>query len=192
MSNLFFALVPLVAFYAAEAQYGLAAGVMSAMGFSVLQLGWEWFTRRKINRLVLFSAALVCGLGGMSLLSEDERFVLWTPVVGDLVFSGVLFGGLFTSPPLHEIALTDADPELELDEDMRSALRGMVIRMGLNLVLHAVITAWATTQSREVWLFVSGPVQYGQLGVQLVGEFLWARFAPVPDEGAGGGPPTPE
>ena len=174
--NLFFALIPLIAFYLAESWYGLQAGVLTAMGFSAVHLVWEWLQKRRLNKLVLFSAALVCGLGGLSLLSSDERFVLWTPVIADGVFAGVVFAGLFFDPPLHVAALREADPELELDDDALRVLRGLVVRFGMVLVLHAALTAWATTQPREIWVLVSGPVQYAVFGLQFVGEFLWSRF----------------
>lgn len=175
--QVFFALVPLIAFYLAESYYGLQAGVLCAMGFAGLQLAYERIANGRFNKMVLFSAVLVSVLGGLSLLSDDERFVLWTPVVGDLVFAGLVFGGMFLDPPLHERAMREADPELDL-EGMRSDVRGLVARFGVNLLLHAALTAWSTTQPREVWVTVSGPVQYGMFGIQLLGEFLWARFVP--------------
>lgn len=174
--SIFFALMPLVAFYLAESWYGLQAGVITAMVFSAAHLAWEGFRHRRLNKLVLFSAVLVCGLGGLSLLSDDERFVLWTPVIADAVFAGLVFGGLFFDPPLHETALREADPTLELDEESLAVVRGVVLRFGIVLLLHGALTAWSTTQPREIWVTVSGPVQYGMFGLQFVGEFLWSRF----------------
>ena len=74
--QLLFALLPLVAFYVAESWYGLRAGVAAAMAFSMLELAVSWYRTRKLSRMALFTAALVLVLGGLSLLSNDERFVL--------------------------------------------------------------------------------------------------------------------
>jgi intracellular septation protein A len=160
------AILPLVAFYVGESLYGLKAGVAAAMGFALLEVGVGYWRTRRIQKMGLFALGLVLVLGGLSLVSDDERFVLWGPVIGDLVFAGVLLGSLLTARSLLEVAWDEARDEA-LDDVMRRFLRGLTVRFALNLVLHAAITAWATTQSRETWLFVSGPVQYGLFGIQI-------------------------
>ncbi|MEZ4319500.1 MAG: septation protein IspZ [Myxococcota bacterium] len=185
--QLFFALLPLVAFYFVESWYGLKAGVAAAMAFSLVDLGAGWVRTRKLSRMTLFTAALVLGLGSMSLLSDDERFVLWSPVVGDLVFAALLLGGLAWpgARSMLEVAWEEANPDDALDPVMRRFLRGMTVRFALNLGLHAALTGWSTTETREVWLFVSGPVQYGLFGVQIAIEavLVW-RLPPVSDRAA--------
>lgn len=176
-----FALVPLVAFYLAESWYGLQAGVALAILFAVGQLSWDWFRHRRLNRLVVFGTVLIVVLGGLSWLSDDERFVLWSPVVSDFVFAGIIVVGTFATPPLQEVAIREADPTVDLDDDARRWLRRVALRFGANLALHGILTAWATTQSRETWLLVSGPVQYGMIGLQGIYEYLRARGTPRVD-----------
>lgn len=173
--RLLFSLAPLVAFTVVEAWWSLTAGVVVAMVFAVGELAWVWLTERRIHRVVLASCLLVLGLGGLSLLSQDERFVLWTPVIGDLLFSAVLAGSFWRGTPLLELAMREQAPDLELDPDEKRFFAGVTWRLALNLLLHAAVTAWSTTQDRPVWLFVSGPLQYVQLGVQLVGEYWWMQ-----------------
>ncbi len=183
------AILPLVAFYVAESLYGLKAGVAAAMAFALLDVGVGWWRTRRIQKMGLFAAGLVVVLGGLSLVSDDERFVLWGPVIGDLVFATVLLGSLFASRSLLEVGMAEAQAAqaedgtepAPLDAVMRRFLRGLTVRFALNLVLHAGITAWATTQSREVWLFVSGPVQYGLFGIQIAFEALLVWRLPPAD-----------
>ena len=52
------------------------------------------------------------------------------------------------------------------------------MRLALNFLAHAALTAWSVTQPRETWLIVSGPVQYGMLGAQVAAEVAWARWGP--------------
>lgn len=173
--RLVWALAPLVAFYVVEAQWGLRAGVLAAMALGIADLAVGWLRDGRLNRLTLIATAMVVGLGGLSLASDDERFVLWTPVAGDLLFAVLLVGGLALPESWLEIAAREQDPTLELDDDARALLRGLTVRFSLLLVAHAGATAWATTASRETWLFVSGPLQFVMIGALAGFEVLRAR-----------------
>lgn len=176
------AIVPLVVFYVVESTWGLRAGVLLAMAFAAGDLAWHWFRHRRLHRLGLGAAALVVGLGGMSLLSDDERWFLWSPVFGDVLLAAVLIGSVALGRPLLTVAALEADPELALDPDEERLFAGITVRLGLNLLLHAALCAWATGETRETWLFVSGPVQYLLIGAQVGGEILWSRYQLPPSE----------
>lgn len=176
------AIVPLVVFYVVESRWGLRAGVLLAMAFAAADLAWHWFRHRRVHRLGLGAAALVVGLGGMSLLSDDERWFLWSPVLGDVLLAAVLLGSVLLGAPLLTVAAREADPELVLDADEERLFAGITARLGLNLLVHAALCAWAVGESRETWLFVSGPVQYLQIGAQMLGEIAWSRYKLPPAE----------
>lgn len=174
--------LPLVAFYVGETFGDLRTGILAAIGASLLDAAYGRWKHGRLNRIVLFSTALVVVLGGLSLLSEDERFVLWTPVLGDLVFATLLAGSLFTEGSALEIAMAEQQPDTPVDAPTRRLLRGVTGRFALNLLVHAALTAWATTQPRETWLFVSGPLQYVLMGLQAVYEVVAVRRLPPATE----------
>jgi intracellular septation protein len=174
--RLVLSIAPLVGFYLAEAQWGLSAGVLAAMGLSGVDLTVEWVRHRRLNRLAVATAVLIVGLGGLTLLSNDERFVLYSPVVGDALVGGGLIGWTLMGRSPLLTALRELEPEVEVHPLQDAFLRGVALRFGLNLLVHAVITAIAAGQSRETWLLVSGPVMYGMMGVQMAGEVAWARL----------------
>lgn len=171
-----FGLLPLVAFYVLEDRVGLSGAVAAAMAFAVLELAWHRYAHGRWNRVVAFSAGLILVLGGLSLVGDDERFVLWTPVVGDLVFAAVIAGAELRGTSLVIAALREQDPETDLHPEQERFLRGLAWRFALNLTAHAALTAWSTGGSRELWLFVSGPAQYLMMGAQIAGEIGWTRF----------------
>lgn len=177
---LLLALVPLVVFYVVESRYGPRAGVGLAIAFAAADLAYHWIRHRRVHRLGLGAAILVLGLGGMTLISNDERWFLWSPVVGDVVFATVLGGSVILGAPLLTVAAQEADPELNLDDDEKRFFTGITLRLSINFLLHAAVCAWSVEQSREVWLFVSGPVQYAMIAVQVGGEMLWSRVALPP------------
>jgi intracellular septation protein A len=179
-SALFAALVPLVLFYAVESWYGLRPAVLVSMVASLIDVGWSWRTTGQVPRMTVLTAGLVLVLGGLSLWSDDERYVLWTPVIGDWVFAGVLVLSTVGGGSLLEVAMHEQRPDEPLHRLERAFLRGVTLRFAANLALHGVVTAWAAGGSRELWLLVSGPVLYGMMGVQMAGEVVWGRWVVGP------------
>jgi len=170
--QLLLGILPLIAFYVVDSWYGLRAGVGVAMGFGLLDVGVGWLRTRRLNKMALFSAGLVLVLGSLSLLSDNESFILWSPVIGDAVFAALLVGSLAMPVSILELAWSEANPEEPLDEVMRQFVRGLTVRFALNLLLHAAITGWSTTQGKDLWIIVSGPVQYAMFGIQIAFEAL--------------------
>jgi uncharacterized membrane protein len=180
MSDALLALLPLVAFWAVEAWAGTRAAIVAGIVLAAVDLAWA---RRRTGRfppLPLFSAALVVGLGGLSLASDDPRFVLWSPVIGDVVLAGLLAGAELGRGHVLARLIAEQDPSADLHPLQVRWLDGLALRLAGNLALHAGLTAWAVPQPRSTWLFVSGPLQYVLLGAQIAVEVLWARLVVLP------------
>jgi intracellular septation protein A len=179
---LFWSLAPLAVFYLVEDAFGLTAALLASMAFTAGDLAFTWWRHRTLDRIALVTGGLVLGLGSLSLLAEDERFMLYAPVIGDALFAGLLAGSVWRGRPLMVVLAERQDPTLVTDAPRRAFLRGMTLRLAANLALHGVATGFAAEASRETWLFVSGPLQYLQLGVQFGLEILWGRISLPPED----------
>ena len=178
--RLLLALLPLVAFYLAESWWGLRPAVAVGVGLALVEVGYTRWAEGRWNRLTLGTAALVAGLGGLALLSDDPRFVLWSPVIGDVVIAGVLVTFLARGANPIAAAAEAQDPDLDLHPLEARFLEGIGWRFAGLLGVHAALTAWSVDQPRETWLFVSGPVQYVLMGLQLAGEMAYGRLVVLP------------
>jgi len=181
-ATLLWSLAPLLVFYLVEDTYGLTAALIASMAFTVGDLALTWFRRGTVDRIALMTGVLVLVLGGLSFLSDDERFMLYTPVIGDALFAGLLAGSVLRGRPTLVLLAEKQDPTLVDDGPRRAFLAGMTLRLAVNLALHGLATALAADASRETWLFVSGPLQYVQLGLQFVLEVVWGRATLPPEE----------
>ena len=170
---LLWSLAPLLVFYVVEDQWGTTVALVASMLFTVGDLAVTWYRQRRLDRIALVTGALVLGLGGLSLLSDDERFMLYTPAVSDALFTLILAVSVLRRRPLLELA---SDPL------RRRFLSAMTLRLALNLGLHGLLSAWAVDQPRSTWLFVSGPLQYLMFGGQFVVEVIWGRFRLPPED----------
>ncbi len=169
-------ILPLLAFWWVESEYGLSAGVVAALGFTAAELGFTWWRERRLDRMALGMAGLIVVLGGLSLWSEDERFFLIGPALGDLVFAGLLVLSTVLGRSVLVVALREQDPELDLHPLEVAFFEDVGRRFAAVLLLHALIICWAVDQPRWIWTFLSGPGQMVMMAVQLAGEVAWGRL----------------
>jgi intracellular septation protein len=86
--------LPLVVFFAVNWKAGIfwATGVFMAV--TLVVLAYTYFTTGKIAKVPLASAVLVAIFGGLTLYLQDETFIKIKVTLVNLIFSGVLLGGL--------------------------------------------------------------------------------------------------
>ena len=85
---------PLVAFFAANAGYGIYVATGVFMVVSVFTLGLAYIRARHIPTLPLVSGAIVLVFGGLTLYLQDEIFIKLKPTIVNLLFAVAIFGGL--------------------------------------------------------------------------------------------------
>lgn len=173
--HLLLSLLPLIAFWAVESRAGLGAAVAASLVAALPGLGWAAWTRHRVDRMALGALGLAAGLGGLAWLSDDPRFVLWTPVIGNVAIGGLLAVATLRGAEPVAAALREADPTADLDDDDIRWLRGVGWRFCAALLVHGAASAWATTASRETWLAVTGVGGWVVLGVWAGVEALLAR-----------------
>jgi len=169
------ALLPLVVFYAVESAWGLLAAVVSAIAISVGQMLWMAVRGQHIPRALKFSTGLIVVLGGITAASGDERFVLWSAAIGDFAIAAALLLALLLGKnPVYDLL------EDSLDEPLHPLqvawLRSLGWRAALVFSIHGVWSGWSVTQSRETWLFVTGPGAYVLLGGLAAYEYAVTRW----------------
>ena len=93
--KLLFDFLPIVLFFVAYklADIYIATGVLIAA--TLAQVGWIWLRQRRVEKIPLFTAALVLVLGGATLLLHDPVFVKWKPTVVNWLFAVVFLGSRF-------------------------------------------------------------------------------------------------
>ncbi len=176
--HLLLSLLPLIAFTVVESRAGVPAAVGASLLAALPALGWTWRQQGRLDRLTLGALVLAAGLGGMSVLSDDPRFVLWSPVVGNGVAIAVLMGLRWTGRDPIVAAVREAEPDTPLTDDEVAWLSGVGLRLVGVLSLHTLASAWSVGQSRETWLAVTGVGAWVALGGWVAAEAAWARFGP--------------
>ena len=60
-----------------------------------IQVGYNWLSRHRIERMHIFSLALITVLGGITILLADPAFIQWKPTVLNWAFAAAFFLSIF-------------------------------------------------------------------------------------------------
>lgn len=86
-------LVPLIIFVAVYfATKDLITATSVLIGVTFIQLAIVWFTQKKIEKPLLYTALAVFVLGGLTVFFKDQTFIKWKPTVLYWAFACVLAG----------------------------------------------------------------------------------------------------
>lgn len=109
--------LPVLAFaiaYWVTRDFQLAIAVI--MGAMVLQVALTWLIKGTVSRMLLMSAGLVVGLGGISLLLKNDLVFKWKPTVLNWLFAVIFLGSQYIGekPIVQRFVQSVAQVELGL------------------------------------------------------------------------------
>jgi intracellular septation protein len=111
--KLLFDVFPVVLFFVAYKLFDIYVATATAIAASFLQIGWLKFRKRKVDRMLWISLAVITLFGGATLFLANETFIKWKPTVLYWVFAAVLTGGIafrknfIRAMMEHQMALPD-------------------------------------------------------------------------------------
>ena len=122
-----------------------ATGAFMAATLGVI--GWMLSQGKKPTPMLLLTTTVVMVFGGLTLILQNEAFILHKPTVINLLFAGLIFGGLAIGKNVWKIAFQHA---FELPD---FAWRVFAIRWGLFYIFLAVLNETILYFfSRDFWV----------------------------------------
>jgi intracellular septation protein len=79
--KLLFDFLPIIVFFITYKFFGIYVATISVIVISVLQVLIYWFKYRRIDKMILVTAASAIILGGVTLMLHDEIYIKWKPTV---------------------------------------------------------------------------------------------------------------
>jgi intracellular septation protein A len=163
MKLLFLGLIPVVIFWLVEDKFGTFWGLIAAIIWALGECIYEYGTTRKIQKLTLFSTALVVILGGLGALLDKSILFKFQPVIMEVVFAGVIiWGGRGGEPLLLKMArqtkpeaFKEQTPEITAHQliVMRRLTRNLIVILIAHSILLSVVAVNGTTGQ---WVFWKG------------------------------------
>ncbi len=97
MMKFLFDLFPVILFFLAFKLYDIFVATAVAIVAAIAQIGWLWFCRRQVDKMMWINLAIIVIFGSATLISQDETFIKWKPTVlywliaTVLLFSNLIF-----------------------------------------------------------------------------------------------------
>lgn len=174
-------LLPVLAYTLIEETAGLWWGLVAGMSFAVVEIGWEWRSRRRVDPITWGGAAFILVLGTISLATQEGLWFKLQPAIlsGVLALvcwvSVLLDRALLVALAVKQGALARVAPPLQ--EFVRRAFKGLTLRVGLFFAIHGGLGVWAALSwSTRNWALLKGLGLTIGFGVYLVIETLILRW----------------
>ena len=91
--KLLFDVFPVLLFFIAFKLSGIFVATAVAIAASFAQIGWLWFRKKPIDKMLWVSVGVITLFGGATLAFGNETFIKWKPTVLYWLFAGVLIIG---------------------------------------------------------------------------------------------------
>jgi intracellular septation protein len=175
---------PLIAFFVAFVAFDLYVATATLIVAMALQIGYQWFRHRKVNKMLLVSGALAAVFGGITLALRNPVFIQWKVTVVYWLLAIALLGSqLFGAKNLTERAMGQV-AELEpaawrLLNTVWIVTFGAIGAINLYVMYHFDV---------ETWVYFKTWGVIGLLVLMIVGQAFWITSRATdksPDSGGG-------
>jgi intracellular septation protein len=167
--QLLFDFLPLIAFFVAFMAFDLYVATATIIVVMALQIAYQWFRHRKVNKMLLISGALVAVFGGLTLALRNPLFIQWKVTVVNWLFAaGFLGSQLFGTTTFTERIMGHA---VELD---KAAWRQLNTLWIINFAVIGALNLYIMFNfDLQVWAYFK---TWGMIALSLlmaVGQAIW-------------------
>lgn len=174
LALIFGGLLPVIAFTLIEEKYGIIAGLIAGMIFSIGEIIYEYVTVKKVSTVTWVGSGLILFLGGVSLISSDGIWFKLQPALLEFGFFVFLLGSWLMKKPFLVLMIEKQNPEAP--KFLKNQMSGMTLRLSIFMLLHGMIATWAAFDwSTEAWALLKGVGLTVSMIVYMILEILWAR-----------------
>ena len=103
---------PILLFFIAFKAYDIYVATAVAIVASIIQVGWIWLQKRKVEKMHVITLLMIVVLGGATLILQDETFIKWKPSVVNWAFGIAFIGSHFIGKKVIVQRMMEASVEL--------------------------------------------------------------------------------
>ncbi len=167
--QLLFDFFPLIVFFVAYRLSDLYVATAAIMVTMALQVAYQWFRHRKVNKMLLVSALLVVVFGGITLAVRNPVFIQWKVTVVNWLFAvAFLASQLFGAKTLTERVMGHA---IELEANLWRQLNTIWV---VNFAVIGALNLFVMYNYDEAtWVYFKS---WGMIGLSLLtalGQAVW-------------------
>ncbi|MFH2143848.1 MAG: NUDIX domain-containing protein [Bacteroidota bacterium] len=169
--------LPLFVFIAADEIWGTEVGIIVAVAFGIVQLIFTYFKEKRFDKFVLFDTLLIVLLGALSYILDSPRFILFKPVLIELILIVLLGLSAFT-PYNFLLSMSKRYMKgVEINDQQVKQMTSSVRIMFFVFLAHTLLSVYSVFwMSSAASVFVTGGLFYIIFGTYFVFEILRTRF----------------
>jgi intracellular septation protein len=161
--------LPLIAFFVAFVVGDLYWATGTIIVAMALQIAYQWFRHRKVNKMLLISGALVAVFGGITLALRNPLFIQWKVTVVNWLFALAFLGSqLFGSKTFTERVMGQA---VELEPAVWRQLNTLWV---INFAVIGALNLYVMyNYDVQIWVYFK---TWGMIGLSVlmaVGQAIW-------------------
>ena len=147
ISKLLIDIGPLAVFFIFYTRSDLQTAILPFMIATVIAVLFSYIIEKKIPIMPTVGAVIILIFGGLTIYFDNETFFKMKPTIINLLFSGILYGGIILNKPLLRYLLGAA---LKLQDEGWDILTKRWISFFIALaILNEIV--WRT-QTTDVWV----------------------------------------
>jgi intracellular septation protein len=160
---------PLIAFFVAFVTFDLFVATGALIVALALQIAYQWFRHRTVNKMLLISGVIAAVLGGITLVQRDLTFIKWKLTVVNWLFAVAFLGSEFVgSKNLTERVMGQA---VQLEPAMWRRLNMMWV---INFAFIGALNLYIMYNfSDKVWGYFKSVGMIGLTLLMVVGQAIW-------------------
>jgi isopentenyldiphosphate isomerase len=169
-------LLPLFVFIAADEIWGTVVGLWVAIIIGITELLFIFIKEKRFDKFILFDTLLLVGLGGVSLLFDNDVFFKLKPAVIGVIICALLGVSAFTP---HNFVFSMSKrymKDIQLSDNQYHQFNRSLKVMFFIFLIHTLLVFYSVWfMSKEAWAFISGGLFYILMGIYFLIEFV-AKF----------------
>jgi intracellular septation protein len=172
--------LPLIAYTVIEEYYGVKWGLLAGMVLGVGEIISEKIQFGQVEKITWAGNGLLFGMGLISLFTGEGIWFKLQPAIMETVMAVLLIGSVIFKHPFL-VVMAEKQGTFEkfpepAREQVKAAFSGLTFRMGIFLLLHAVLATWAAFYwSTRAWALLKGVGFTGSMFVYMIIEVLLIR-----------------
>jgi len=169
-------LLPIFVFIIADEIWGTKIGLLVAVGFGLVQLGFVAIKEKRLDRFVLFDTLLLVVMGAVSILLDNDIFFKIKPAIIGVILSVILGFSAYGQKNLMLLMSKRYLKDVSINQQQEKLMNNGIRVMFWLLVFHTFLTIYAAFfMSNTAWAFISGTLFYILLAVVFLLMFVINR-----------------
>jgi len=175
--NLCYSLIPLLAFWIIEQEYGVEAGVIVAIILAIIEVVWIYVRERRLESFAVWSAVLIIIMGIVSWQTKDKMWIYLKPAIFEGIFAAIfIITSIIGKPFMLIMAQRQFGHDQPFNEFQLRYFRGLNWRIGILFIIHTALTVYTAIWYQDAWAFVKLPLFFILFAIFFAGEFVYSRF----------------